>query len=149
MALLNVVPLYDVHRKQRKVKVYRERENILEKWDDNEFRRRFRFTKETFAYITDLTRNDLERTSGRHPTLSTEEQLALALRFYACGSMQEVLGDTISVHKSTVSRSVRDVSLSLCRLLDDFVCFPDDFAELSQIKAGFRKIAVSWGGWCN
>ncbi len=73
MALLNVVPPYDVHRKERKVKVYRERENILEKWDDSEFRRRFRFTKETFAYITDLTRNDLERTSGRSPTLSTEE----------------------------------------------------------------------------
>ena len=51
-------------------------------------------------------------------------QFCLALRFYATGSFYSAIGDTKGVHKSSVSRAVRDVSNFLTSIHQRHVKFP-------------------------
>ena len=67
-------------------------------------------------------------------------QLLIALRFYACGSFQQVVGDTVGVEKSTVCRIVRRVSLALSRLLPQYCNWPTEERK-NEIKAGFFQVA--------
>ena len=51
-----------------------------------------------------------------------------------------MIGDTVGVDKSTVSRIVRRVSLALANLLPQFCQWPTD-EQKKEIKAGFFKVA--------
>ena len=64
-----------------------------------EVRDRFRFTRESIGYLVNLLRNDLQRVTRRNHALTVETQVLIALRFFACGSFQQVVGDTIGVDK--------------------------------------------------
>ena len=63
-------------------------------------------------------------------------QLLIALRFYACGSFQQVIGDTVGVEKSTVSRIIRRVSLALAQYCE----WPSDDRK-KKIKSAFFQMA--------
>uniref|UniRef100_A0A3B4U9L6 DDE Tnp4 domain-containing protein n=1 Tax=Seriola dumerili TaxID=41447 RepID=A0A3B4U9L6_SERDU len=52
----------------------------------------------------------------RSHSLCVEEQVVIALRFYASGSFHQVVGDNIGVDKSTVSDVVKAVSITLASL---------------------------------
>lgn len=56
--------------------------------------------------------------------MTVEEQVLIALRFYACGSFHQVIGDGVCVQKSTVSSVVHRVSSVLASLVNQFVTFP-------------------------
>ena len=64
-------------------------------------------------YITDLLAGDLRRKTQQNHPISALQQVLIALRFYASGSFLQVIGDTIGIDKSTVSRLVTNVSLAL------------------------------------
>ena len=59
---------------------------------------------DSINFITNLVYNDLVRPTKRNHALTVETQVLIALRFFACGSFQQVIGDVIGVDKSTVSR---------------------------------------------
>ena len=75
------------------------RGNILHDLTDHEMRSRYRFGREAFTM--------------KKSVLSVEEQLSIALRFYAIGSFLQVIGDTLGYDKSTVSRAVDSVTEAL------------------------------------
>ncbi|KAJ8947495.1 hypothetical protein NQ314_008595 [Rhamnusium bicolor] len=50
-----------------------------------EFRDRFRFTKNTENYLVQLITDDIRPTTHQNRSLSVAEQLLLTLRFYATG----------------------------------------------------------------
>ena len=56
-------------------------------------------------------------------------QLLIALRFYATGTFQLVVGDTIGVHKSTVCRILHHVTAAIANLRAKYVHFPDTADE--------------------
>ena len=85
-----------------------------------------------------MLRNDLEFGNRRRDTLSAEMQVLVALRFYASGSFQNVLGDTVNVRKSTVSRMVHRVSAALCRHSREFIHFPNQ-DEANRQKRKFLE----------
>lgn len=122
-----------VHRRNR---VFRERFNPLQQLDNAELYSRYRFRRADILRIVDLLRNDLEFGIRRRDTLSAEMQVLVALRFYASGSFQNVVGDTVNVHKSTVSRIVYRVSAALCRHARDFIYFPNQ-AQANRQKRQF------------
>jgi hypothetical protein len=64
-------------------------------------------------------------------------QVLVAMRFYAGGSFQEIVGDTIELHKSTVSRIIRQVSLAITARLDQFIHYPTDAAEIQKVREEF------------
>ena len=76
----------------------------------------------------------------RGHTLSSEQILCIALRFFANGSFLYNVGDAEHVSKATVSRAVRNVTLALKRLLCTFVVFPSHRPS-RFLKEEFHRIA--------
>ena len=103
----------------------REIQNVLEYYNDEDSRARYRFGKNTIAFIVNLVHDKISLPTKRSFSISATEQILIMLRFLATGSFLQVTGDTFAaLHKSTVSRVVRRVCLALSCKLDQFVKFP-------------------------
>ncbi|XP_056608251.1 putative nuclease HARBI1 [Triplophysa dalaica] len=131
-----------VHRYHRvggrgyRQRVYVERAQPLEQYTTEELYARFRFGNADIKYIADLVRPKLQRRTRRSHSLSVEEQVLIALRFYASGTFYQVVGDNIGVDKSTVSDVVKAVSIALAILVNQFVSLPKD-VQIAQTKHKF------------
>ncbi|CAN7951574.1 unnamed protein product [Ixodes pacificus] len=101
--------------------VFRDRLNPLEEFDEDELQERFRFGRAGIVFLADTLRPDLERPTRRSRALSAEQQVIVALQFYATGNFLITAGDYIRVHVSTASRTVRRVTLALARRARDFI----------------------------
>ena len=66
-------------------------------------------------------------------------QLLLTLRFYATGTFQLVVGDTFSIHKSTVCRTVHRVTRAIASLRELYVKFPSTNQERHDIMNQFHE----------
>lgn len=117
-------------------RVYVERAKLLEQYATEEMYSRFRFGNADIMYIADLVRPKLQRPTRRSHSLSLEEQVLIALRFYASRTFYQVVGDNIGVDKSTVSDVVKAVSIALASLVNNFVSFPKD-DQIAQTKHKF------------
>ena len=87
----------------------------LSNFTDEELRSRYRFGRESIEFLSELLRDDIERDTSRNHALSTTVQVLVALRFFASGSFLQVIGDTLGLSKSSVSRIIGQVSLALHR----------------------------------
>ena len=87
--------------------------------------------------MVELLRDDLERPTSQNHAMSTTAQVFVALRFFDTGSFLQVIGDTLGLSKSTVSRIVNNVSYALARNQMHFVKWPSTEAEIFQIKRRF------------
>ena len=65
-----------------------------------------------------------------------EEQILIALCFYACGTFYQVITDGMGVYTTTVGEVVIDVSAALASLLEHFFTFPGD-GHIAQVKQKF------------
>ncbi|XP_052085077.1 putative nuclease HARBI1 [Mytilus californianus] len=130
--------IYNVGRRHEKERVYRHMEP---EYDDNEFRDRFRFTKNSLQFITDLIEPNLCRPTLRSHAIPAFTQVQLALRYFASGSPMRVIGDTMGYHISSVSRAVRDVSSALCNISQDFIQWPETQQQKNKIRDGFYDVA--------
>jgi hypothetical protein len=63
-------------------------EQTLWSWTigDEQLRQRFRFGRETIDYLANELRGSLERPTAKRTTLSVEQQIMIALRFYTSGA---------------------------------------------------------------
>ena len=93
----------------------------LDDFTDEELRSRYRFGRESIEFLSELLRDDLERDTSRNHALSTTVQVLVALRFFASGSFLQVIGDTLGLSKSTVSRIISQVSLALAQKQGNFI----------------------------
>ena len=97
----------------RRERRYRPRDLNIDGLFDDELRASYRFGRNAINYITNLLHEELIRVTRRGHALEPQQQVLVALRFFASGSFLQVVGDSLGVDKSTVSRTVRDVSLAL------------------------------------
>ena len=123
---------------QRRPRNYRYNANLLS-YTDGELRTRYRFGKESIEYITSLIETDLRRKTNRSHALRPIDQVLIALRFYASGNFLQVIGDTVGVDKSTVSRAVHDVSQLLSAKQSMFIKWPTTAAVINENKNGFYR----------
>ncbi|PSN38222.1 hypothetical protein C0J52_22209, partial [Blattella germanica] len=86
------------------------KENKTTNLNDARFYERYRLKKEVERMIVQETEDRLECTTDRNHPLTPLQQILLALRFYATGSFEIVIGDMNGVSKATVSRYVKKVS---------------------------------------
>ena len=86
--------------------------------------------------MTEILQNDLQRETKRNQALSPTLQILVALRFFASGSFLQVIGDTVGLPKSSVSRAVSDVSLALAKKQGEFISWPSP-VEIQEVKRGF------------
>ena len=84
---------------------------------------------------------DVEHWTMRNRAVSPANRVLLALRFYATGAFQNLVGDSMGVHKSTVSKIISQVSDVLARKFPDYVQFPVDEEELKATMVKFYTIA--------
>lgn len=129
-------------------KRYSNKWNPLEQMTEKQFREHYRMSKDTFIELHAILHEDLfnpEEVSfgGDHTgePVSTENQLLAVLRFYAIGSIQQVIGDTHGLSQGYVSKLVRHVSRLLAEKASEIINFPTEEQRLNEIKAGFQSIA--------
>ena len=122
---------YLANNNARRPRTYRLRESPLrdESFTDEEIRARFRFRRDSILYIMDIVYEDLVRPTNRNHALSVETQVLAALRFFACGSFLQVIGDVVGIDKSTMSRLVTGFCATLNRRVNEFIKFPFDDGE--------------------
>ena len=97
----------------RRERLYRDRLNRLEKYDDFEIKRLFRFERENILRITNELKGVIEHPSMRNKALSPLHQVCVALRFFATGCMQSSIASWINIDPSTVSRCVHRVTSAI------------------------------------
>ncbi|KAK0141582.1 putative nuclease HARBI1 [Merluccius polli] len=103
--------------------------------------RQYRLSRPAIVFLADNLSNDLKRETRRSTPLPVVLQIMAALRFYASGSFQMVVGGTLGVSQSSISRVVRDVSNALCRRARQFIKFPATNEECIRTKQQFFDIA--------
>lgn len=131
-----IMELVELRRQIRKERVFRDRRNPLDFFDDDKVYERYRFTREGIMHITDIVAPDIEHDTVRNHALLPYQQVLIALQYYATGTFHNVVGDPLQVHRSTANRAIHRVTNALCRRLDDFVKFPDE-NTIGEIKDGF------------
>jgi hypothetical protein len=85
--------------------------------------------------------DQLEYESDRNCSLTPMNQLLIALRFYATGTFQLVIGDLFKVHKSTACRAVHKVTACIGKLCSKFVKFPSSAHERRDIMNQFFQLS--------
>ena len=131
---------------RRRARIFWERVNFLEDYNDEEFRRRFRFRKSSFRSICEVIQDDILHPTNRNHSLSPETQLMVALRYLATGDKFRTIGDSMGIDISSVSRCVTAVTNALCKHLSSYVHFPNDGNVLTQLKHEFYEVA-HFPGW--
>ena len=107
------------HRRPRKFSL--SNNSLIDDYTDEELRARYRFGRQSILYITNLLARDLRRSTAQNHALTPLHQVLIALRFFASGSFLQVIGDTVGVDKSTVSRAVSDVARALAAKQEMFI----------------------------
>ena len=134
-------------RKERKKRQLRHIGFTIDSYTNEELRTRYHFGRESIMYITNLLAEDLRRkTQGNNP-ISVLQQVLIALRFYASGSFLQIIGDTIGVEKSTVSRVVTSVSWVLVAKQQQYIKWPKDQQELGSSSTNVEGFLVSLDMW--
>jgi hypothetical protein len=113
------------------------RSDRFEKYNDQEFKMRYRFSK----LILDLIENNLTYLSYRNDPISPMLQLLIALRFYATGTFQMCVGDCFSVSKASVCRIIHKMTNLIAQLRPYFIRLPQNRNEINKIHNKFYDIA--------
>ncbi|KAM7296724.1 putative nuclease HARBI1 [Ixodes scapularis] len=121
-------------------RVFRDRLDPLEEFDEDALQQRFRFGRAGIMFLAETLRPDLERSTRRSCALAAEQQVIVALQFYATGNFLITAGDYVHVQVSSASRSVRQVTVALTRRARDFIRWPD-VAESAALQEQFFDVA--------
>lgn len=93
-----------VRRNLRWERVFRDRQNPLDAYDDLDIIHRYRLDRQSIMSIIDLVKDRLERPTQRSASLPASLQVFAALRFLGSGTQQRLIGDTLGISKSSVCR---------------------------------------------
>ena len=75
----------------------RDRLSPLEEYNDEDFQLRSRLTKDLVSDLVKILDEDLHHQTRRDLPLTPMQQMLIALRFYATGTFQRVIGDIFNV----------------------------------------------------
>lgn len=82
--------------------------NPFEKYTDEEFRRRFRLSKESVRFLYSLIGQQLEPIKTRPGfTISGMDKILITLRYFATASYHQVMADFYGVSDASVCKIVR------------------------------------------
>ena len=95
----------------RRVRHLRDSFNLLEEYDDEAFRLRFRLRKDSVSDLVKILEKGLEHQTRRGLPLTPMQQVLIALRFYATGTFQRVIGDLFGVSVFAACRVIHKVSI--------------------------------------
>ena len=85
-----------------------------EKYEEEQFRSRFRLTKDGFCELLDILRPDISAHNERGRPIPADIQLLLTI-FYATGTFQLACGDLCEISEPSASSIIMRVSESIAR----------------------------------
>ena len=98
------------------------------------------FVGVAFSFFLRLISESIEFSSVRNNCLPNLHQIFITLRFLACGSFLEVVGDTVpSVSKATMCRCVRRLCLAITFLIARFIEMQHTDQEKVPVKQIFLR----------
>lgn len=114
----------------------------MQLYSENEFRRRFRLSKDTVRYLYNLIGAELEPLATRPGfTISGMDKILITLRYYATANFQLVTADFYGVSESSVCKIVPVVSDKIALLRERFIQMPTTDDEIEQNKRDFFNVA--------
>ena len=123
-------------------RLFRDRNHPLEIYDDLDLYQKFRFRHASILYITTLLYEDSDHPTKRNCAVPPVIQLLCALRFYATGSFQIVVGDsTAALSQSIICRFIRRLFVGLVRRLNEYIKYPTAHGEIEVNKKHFFDMA--------
>ena len=120
-------------------RVFRDRLNPLDVYNDVEFLSRYRVTKHIFVDLEEKISIFLHRSTIRSHPIASSTQLAVALQFLATGSFQTVIASSHGISQPSVSRCIRTVSDALCSYAREFVLFPNKTGQLIHQQRFYER----------
>ena len=99
----------------RQIRHLRDRFNPLEEYDDEDFRLRFHLRKDSVSNLVKILDKDLQHQTRRGLPLTPMQQVLIALRFYATGTFQRVIGDLFGVSVFAACTVIHKVSIGYCK----------------------------------
>jgi len=126
--------LFDLFAFPHQEKKHRMHDIDLTNFSEDELQIRFRFGRDSIFGETSTQRSWM--TNFAEPiALSPTVQVLVALRFLASGSFLQVIGDTVGLPKSTVFRTIWDVSAAFIQKRNQFslIGFPGTRAWVLNI----------------
>ncbi len=112
-----------------------------EMYDEEQFRSRFRLTKDGFREMLNIIEADISAHNERGNPIPAEIKLLLTLRYYATDTFQEACGDLCYISQPSASRIIKCVSEAIARLKIHYIQFPTA-DMLPQIKLDFWRICA-------
>ncbi|XP_028039897.1 putative nuclease HARBI1 isoform X2 [Bombyx mandarina] len=125
----------------RRPRLYRQRTEDFEKYDDKDFVFRYRLSKETVLFLLEKIEHLLEYKDNRNQSVTPLTQLLCTLRYFATGNFLLTVGDLCGISVATSSRIIKRVANAIVTLRKEFIRFPNSQEEISTVKGQFYKIA--------
>ncbi|KAK9711729.1 DDE superfamily endonuclease [Popillia japonica] len=119
----------------------RPRTDLFNSYNDEEFKAPFRLSKGCVVRLLSRFENELEKQNMKNDPISPMNQLLCALRFYATGSFQQVIGDCMNIHKSTVCRCIHRVSHHIALMAQEYIKMPATANDIASVKTEFYKLS--------
>ena len=111
------------------------------KYDEEQFRSRYRIPKAAFRELLDIISPDISAHNDREKPIPADTQLLLTLRFYATGTFQLACRDLWEISEPSASRIIKRVSEAIARLRNNYITFPEGVI-LDEFKRDFWRICV-------
>lgn len=141
MAVFINIRDYQEQLNLRRNRIFRDRLHPLDAYNDREIIRRYRLSRPLILELYDEIAHEIEPQSLRSHAIPGILKLFCVLRFCATGTFQAVIGDSIGIHKSSVSRIVARVTTALSTLRNEYIKFPVREADMARTKQRFYDIA--------
>ena len=116
----------------RQIRHLRDRLYPLEEYDDEDFRLHFRLTKDSVSDLLKILDKDLQHQTRRGLPLTPLQQVLIALRFYATGTFQRVIGDLFGVSVFAACTVIHKVSRAIAKQKGQFLSFPENLADTNR-----------------
>ena len=127
---------------RRKHRIHGWWENIWSCSDDTRFKKNFRVTKATFAFILGEIKDGLEKETSAENPVSPAARLTVCLYRLARGDYLHTIAELTGLGTSTVCMIVKEVSCIIVeRLWGNFVAknFPHNIEELNKSMISFEE----------
>ncbi|CAM5073331.1 unnamed protein product [Natator depressus] len=127
---------------------------VLQVWDDSQWLRNFRMSKDTFMELCDLLSPALRcKNTKMRAALTVEKRVAIALWKLATPDSDRSVGNQIGVGKSTVgaavmqvANAIKDLLMSRVVTLGNVQIIVEGFAAMGFPNCGgaIERISLSW-----
>ncbi|CAI6353257.1 unnamed protein product [Macrosiphum euphorbiae] len=122
---------------QRRPRIFYERVNYCELYDDHDFINRFRISKATFSMVLRLIENEISPPSQRNRAILAPCKLYMLLRYLATGSFLLAISDFVGVSESSACRYIHQTCRAIAKQKPKFMAFPMNDVDTKRVFTGF------------